>query len=266
MEKSAPPATVFLCHSSQDKGFVKRLALDLKRRSIAVWFDAWEIGVGDSITEKVGNAIQDSGWLAVVLTRNSVASSWVQRELSSALMREFEEKRVFILPIVAEACAIPILLRDKKYADFRKNYDQGLFDLLSVVSPTLQAREVDLEQDELRRLLLPAVREGMPVREGDLRAVQQTLRSLQDRLGVSRTRFSAIQAGDPLTAGLLNELAEAAVELGMKLSVPVRLREFPVTSGDVVTEGLFKDLYGTVNQLVWSLLRATYTPTQQGKS
>jgi hypothetical protein len=261
MTDQMPSLPVFLCHSSDDKVFVKRLALDLQRYSVQVWLDAWEIQVGESIIEKIGTGIRSSGWLGLVLTRSSVASSWVSRELNAGLIRELEEERVFVLPLLADECTIPILLRDKKYADFRRNYAQGLFDLLRVVSPSKQTTKLDIEQEQLRRLLLPAVREGMPVREGDLQAVQESLHGLQDRVGINRTDFTPIRAGDALTALLLNEVANVVLQLGPRLGVLVRLRAFPVKSGDPVTESMFNDLYGTVNQLVWALLRETNGPS-----
>src|SRR5438552_16025265 len=45
--------SVFLCHSSKDKPFVERLALDLRKLGTGVWLDKWEIKAGDSILERI---------------------------------------------------------------------------------------------------------------------------------------------------------------------------------------------------------------------
>lgn len=125
--------TVFLSHSSRDKPFVSRLAIDLKSKGVPVWFDQWELKVGDSLSERIEHGISQSGWLAVVISKNSVSSDWVQKELRAAQARELRDKSVFVLPIIIDDCEIPLFLLDKLYADFRSSYDQGLEALLKRV-------------------------------------------------------------------------------------------------------------------------------------
>lgn len=45
--------SLFLSHSSADKTFVEKLAKDLEGVGVNVWFDKWEIKVGDSLTGKI---------------------------------------------------------------------------------------------------------------------------------------------------------------------------------------------------------------------
>lgn len=130
--KEAHPQ-VFLSHSSADKAFVTRLAVDLRSKDVPVWFDRWELKVGDSLSSKIADGINESGWLAVVLSKQSVSSAWVQKELNAALARELRDKNVYVLPIVIEDCDIPLFLLDKVYADFRGGYQHGLDALLSRV-------------------------------------------------------------------------------------------------------------------------------------
>ena len=119
-------AQVFICHASEDKPFVRVLARDLKAYGVPVWFDEWALKVGDSLTEKIQEGIQSSGWLLVILSKKSVRSGWVRRELSSGLALELEKKSVYVLPVLKESCQIPLFLKDKLYADFRKPYRVGL--------------------------------------------------------------------------------------------------------------------------------------------
>ncbi len=126
---------VFLSHSSRDKAFVDRLALDLERVGVGVWYDKWEIRVGDSLLDKIAEGIESNDFLAIVLSPSSVESEWVRREVNAALMRELDEKKVIVLPLLLEDCRIPTLLRVKKWADFRTSYDLGLEEFLVAVSP-----------------------------------------------------------------------------------------------------------------------------------
>jgi len=121
---------IFLSHSTSDAPFVDRLASDLERLSIGVWYDKWELRVGDSLLDKIAAGIEENDYLVVVLTPASVASDWVRLELKAALMRELSEKRVVVLPVLLADCALPTFLRDKKYADFRADYEHGFEELL----------------------------------------------------------------------------------------------------------------------------------------
>jgi hypothetical protein len=42
--------SIFLSHTSIDKPFVEKLANGLRSIGVNVWFDKWEIKVGESIT------------------------------------------------------------------------------------------------------------------------------------------------------------------------------------------------------------------------
>lgn len=128
-------ASAFISYSSDDAEFVARLASDLASSGKNVWWDRWEIRVGDSIVEKINNGISRNDYLIVVLSPNSVRSAWVKKELNMGLMRELTTRNVVILPIVIADCNIPAIISDKRYADFRVSYDIGLSDLLSAILP-----------------------------------------------------------------------------------------------------------------------------------
>jgi len=117
---------IFISYSHQDKNFADKLAAHLVKHRARVWVDRWELSVGDSIVERVQSAIQEASALIVVLSKASVQSQWCKKELSAGLVRELEERRVVVLPVLAEDCDIPIFLRDKLYADFRTDFEQGL--------------------------------------------------------------------------------------------------------------------------------------------
>jgi len=146
MTDAASTPRVFISYSSSDRPFVARLASDLKRLGVAVWWDQWAIRVGDSISEKVQDGISGAAWLAVVLSPRSVASAWVQRELGAAFVTELERRQIFVLPLLYEECDIPLLLRDKLYADFRASYQDGL-------DAVLERLEAPLDRSTLRELL-----------------------------------------------------------------------------------------------------------------
>lgn len=131
--RGADMPSVFLCHSSADKAFVHKLARDLRLAGVEIWLDALEIKVGDSLIENIQDGIGASDYLAIVLSPDAISSDWVKRELNAALMKEMEEKRVVVLPVLYRQTTIPLLLREKLYADFSESYETGLEVLLAAL-------------------------------------------------------------------------------------------------------------------------------------
>lgn len=100
METHDKKPRVFISHSSHDKQFVQYLARELRWFEFDVWYDEWEIAIGDSIVEKVFAGLDASDTLIVVLSPVSVESRWVKEELSTAVMRRISENDIRILPIL----------------------------------------------------------------------------------------------------------------------------------------------------------------------
>lgn len=85
--------SVFLSHNTKDKSFVKRLARDLDNHGIKYWLDEAEIKVGDSLIEKIRSGIDEVDYVVTILSPNSIASSWVQREIDVAMNQEINGKK-----------------------------------------------------------------------------------------------------------------------------------------------------------------------------
>src|SRR5688500_14605373 len=111
-------SSIFLSHSSKDRVFVRRPARRLSKDGIPVWLDEADVKIGDSLIRRIGEAIDRADFVGAVISRNSVASTWVQKELSMAATKEIAAKKVVVLPILIDQCEIPEFLKDKLYADF----------------------------------------------------------------------------------------------------------------------------------------------------
>lgn len=125
----------FISYSSKDRDFVVRLATDLKQKGILVWLDEWEIKVGDEIRQKIEHGIAEYDYFVIVLSKHSVASTWVEKELNAAFMKEVSSEQIVILPVLLDKCPIPPLISGKKYADFTQSYETGLHALGLVLAP-----------------------------------------------------------------------------------------------------------------------------------
>lgn len=123
---------VFISHASADKEFVDRLVSDLAARGIPVWYDKLDLRVGDSVTGEINEGLSGAKYFLIILSRSSIVSRWVTEELNAALMEQVARGGTFVLPALLEDCEVPPLLRHRRYADFRTDYDRGLEDLLGV--------------------------------------------------------------------------------------------------------------------------------------
>ncbi|MDC4205033.1 MAG: toll/interleukin-1 receptor domain-containing protein [Candidatus Manganitrophus sp.] len=140
--------SIFLSHTSFDKPFVEKLATDLKRIGVNVWFDKWQIRVGESITWKIEEGIRENEFLGIIFSPEALNSEWVKTELSSGWVKQIQNKRIVVLPILYRDCQIPLFIADRKYADFRKNYQSGFKELAGV----LGVKEIEtLSIDNWRR-------------------------------------------------------------------------------------------------------------------
>ena len=124
---------LFLSHTGIDKPFVEKLAKDLKRIGVNVWFDKWEIQVGDSITWKIEDGIRENEYLGIVLSPEALESEWVKSELGAAWSKQMKNKKIGVLPILYRACDVPMFLSDRKYANFQNDYQAGLEELSAVL-------------------------------------------------------------------------------------------------------------------------------------
>jgi len=126
---------LFLCHSSKDKPFVRRLKRELIAFNHDVWLDESEIKVGDSIFEAVQKGLSESDYVLPIISPNFLASNWSGRELAYAFNLEMTLGVKKILPCLIEKADIPPLILDKKYADFRDDFSIGLIGILDVIAP-----------------------------------------------------------------------------------------------------------------------------------
>ena len=117
--------SIFLSHNSRDKWFVRELAGRLADSGVTVWLDEVELKIGDSLADRISEAIRDVDFIGVVISKNSILSSWVRKELSLAMSKEIDRESVTVLPIRLDDSEVPEVLRDKLYADFR---DPGDFE------------------------------------------------------------------------------------------------------------------------------------------
>ena len=120
---------VFVSYSHTDEAFVRLLLSDIEDLGVSVWIDL-KLDIGDSLILRISDAIQASDFLIACLSKTSVKSNWVKKELAVATTMGINGNRVFVLPLLLagiEQSDIPLFLADLLCADFREpaSYDRA---------------------------------------------------------------------------------------------------------------------------------------------
>jgi hypothetical protein len=134
---------IFVSHSSADIVVAERVSNALRALNYPVWYAEWRIEPGDSIVERIEDGLAQNDTLVILLSKSSVESAWVRRELSSAIMTQLSEQAVTIVPVLIEPCTIPPSLVDIKYVDLTKDFEDGFLKLLEFLRKRRRDRQKD---------------------------------------------------------------------------------------------------------------------------
>ena len=90
---------VIISHASDDKDEVVRpLAEALKNENISVWYDEFELRIGDSLRRKIDKGIATSKVGLIVLSEKFFKKGWTNYELDGLVTRHNTEEQI-LLPI-----------------------------------------------------------------------------------------------------------------------------------------------------------------------
>ena len=117
---------IFLSYSRKDKEFAKKVADDLVGAGHDVWWDISAIEGGDRWAKEIEEGLNQSEILAIIVSKNSIASEWVEKEFLFASRRGMK-----IVPLLYEHCELPIWLLNLQYVDliganYELNFQQVL--------------------------------------------------------------------------------------------------------------------------------------------
>lgn len=116
---------IFLSYSHEDRVLAESLARELHALGEEVWFDNWEISLGDSLVDKIfEEGLSNAAAFVVVLSDTSVASKWVRSELDVATVRRIEGV-TRVIPALAGELEIPQSLRALQWVDLRRGVTEA---------------------------------------------------------------------------------------------------------------------------------------------
>jgi hypothetical protein len=90
---------VFISHASEDKTEVVRpLAYALQSEGLNVWYDEFEMKIGDSLRRKIDKGLANSRFGIVVLSKDFIKKGWTNYELDGIITKAVSGEQI-ILPI-----------------------------------------------------------------------------------------------------------------------------------------------------------------------
>lgn len=107
----------FISYSHRDQEFVLALVAELQAQDVRVWIDQVELDIGDSLIERISEAIAEEDFVVAVISPHSVESSWCKKELSLAVTEGINNKHVKVLPVRLGEVEMPPMLADLKWGD-----------------------------------------------------------------------------------------------------------------------------------------------------
>lgn len=94
-----PQYDVFISHASEDKDEVVRpLAKALKDKGVSVWYDEFELRIGDSLRRKIDKGLANSRFGIVVVSRDFIKKGWTNYELDGIITKAVSGEQI-VLPI-----------------------------------------------------------------------------------------------------------------------------------------------------------------------
>lgn len=112
-----PEYDVFVSHASEDKEAVVRpLAEALRALGVSVWYDEFELRIGDSLRRKIDNGISRSRFGLVVVSKSFFAKGWPQYELDGLVTMAVNDRQI-LLPIWHEISKDEVVDQSPSLAD-----------------------------------------------------------------------------------------------------------------------------------------------------
>jgi hypothetical protein len=244
---------LFISHATEDKQDAAIPLFEaLERAGMTVWFDTYELQIGDSIREKIDSGLGACQYGVVILSPNFIAKQWPRRELNALFALE-EDGRPRILPVwhnVDRAALVSYspILADRLAGNTGQGFDSLAREISKVVlsdnsspaveAPTLARRLVKLldgsaDPEEIREFL--STQSGILERAvgGQELSIKSGIRlgaTVGDLLVGNRLKTTGIWHWHLIMLGKMRTPADVSSELEHIDSQASQIRDFIVSN------------------------------------
>jgi hypothetical protein len=133
-EKAFELYSCFISFSNKDRAFVERLYADLENNGVRCWFAPDDLKIGDRFRISIDESIRIHDKLLLLLSKSSVRSDWVEKEVETAMEKERIQKRPVLFPVRLDDTVMRIesgwpadIRRTRHIGDFRRWKDPDVY-------------------------------------------------------------------------------------------------------------------------------------------
>lgn len=138
---------VFISYASEDKmAIAEPLAHALTKKGFTVWYDEFELRIGDKLRRSIDHGLSNSRFGIVILSKSFFRKNWPQSELDGLVQREQDGQKV-ILPLwhdvgSREVKGYSLMLADRVAAKWSDGLNNVVADIIRVISPSSSVNEI----------------------------------------------------------------------------------------------------------------------------
>jgi hypothetical protein len=251
---------VFISHAFEDKEAIARpLADELRARGLRVWYDEFELRVGDSLRASIDHGLANCHYGIVILSPQFFEKRWAAEELNGLTARETADRSRLILPVWHLLDQGDIAAHSPMLADrFAARSDQELPDLVDQLLAAMDERVTASSQSNRRALSL-----SPPPATVELELIASGARLLDHLIGQHEGVFDVDDIEDEehreLAVRVLDELQDLADIIG---DLGFAQRDAATRRAqDLMVELLEADLLTSVGQYERRLTSKDSSPT-----
>jgi hypothetical protein len=168
----------FISHASEDKAFVRPLAVALTSLGAKMWYDEFTLKLGDSLSQSIDKGLAQSRYGIVVVSHHFMTKPWPQHELAGLVSRQIDGRAAFI-PIWHEVTRAEV-----------SNFSPTLADKLAVRTSDATAIDIALQ---VLAVIRPDLYQQQPRAWLEKQANGEALTELQEELMSLRAKLADFQ-------------------------------------------------------------------------
>ncbi|MCA9649918.1 MAG: TIR domain-containing protein [Myxococcales bacterium] len=132
---------VFISYASADEEPVRRLAEELHHRQLRVFFDRWEIGLGEEVRQRLERGLDGCTHGLIAMSPRTMTRPWVQAEYSALLDKATTHGRLLIPVLIGrETTTLPPFLRARRLVDLRGLTTEAYRERVGDIAQALRGR------------------------------------------------------------------------------------------------------------------------------
>lgn len=89
----------FISYSAKNRTFAEKLYTDLQNNGVRCWYAPEDLKWGDEPRTRIDESIIVHDKVLLILSKQSITSDWVKKEVETAMELERTEKRIILFPI-----------------------------------------------------------------------------------------------------------------------------------------------------------------------